>query len=251
MECFPTKDPALTGRCYRRLIAPLSGPIKDQDLRVGASTVSTRSAGSPRSAPRSRRQRRRVRNPAGVLGMFSRQGASCTARRGRGRDLSGRLIPSAISSMPPTKSPRAKSCWASLKSSRARRWWFMPWPLWPWLWPWWPWWCRGGHGGGGDDWPRLLQETSDERCCQKRNTEHSYSPLPLGVPAPASCRRPGACRRAIKPEANPSFCDLPHFLPVRHNFAASLAVARTRKALKCSVSQRNGMPSQVRLRLTM
>jgi len=29
---LPTEDPALTGRCYRRLIAPLSGPIKDQDL---------------------------------------------------------------------------------------------------------------------------------------------------------------------------------------------------------------------------
>ena len=33
---FPAKDPALIGRCYRRLIAPLSGPIKDQDLRVVA-----------------------------------------------------------------------------------------------------------------------------------------------------------------------------------------------------------------------
>src|SRR5271169_86421 len=30
------EDPALIGRCYRRLIAPLSGPIKDQDLRVVA-----------------------------------------------------------------------------------------------------------------------------------------------------------------------------------------------------------------------
>jgi hypothetical protein len=44
----------------------------------------------------------------------------------------------------------------------------------------------------------------------------------------------------IKPEANPTFCDVPHFPPVRHNFAASLAVARTRKALKYSVFQRNG-----------
>jgi hypothetical protein len=33
---FPAKDPALIGRCYRQLIAPLSGPIKDQDLRVVA-----------------------------------------------------------------------------------------------------------------------------------------------------------------------------------------------------------------------
>jgi hypothetical protein len=33
---FPAKDPALIGRCYRQLIAPLSGPIKDQDLRIVA-----------------------------------------------------------------------------------------------------------------------------------------------------------------------------------------------------------------------
>jgi hypothetical protein len=33
---FPAEDPALIGRCYRRLIAPLSGPIKDQDLRIVA-----------------------------------------------------------------------------------------------------------------------------------------------------------------------------------------------------------------------
>lgn len=32
----PTEDPVLIGRCYRRLIAPLSGPIKRQDLRVVA-----------------------------------------------------------------------------------------------------------------------------------------------------------------------------------------------------------------------
>lgn len=31
---FPAKDPALIGRCYRRLKAPRSGPIKDQNLRV-------------------------------------------------------------------------------------------------------------------------------------------------------------------------------------------------------------------------
>jgi hypothetical protein len=55
----------------------------------------------------------------------------------------------------------------------------------------------------------------------------------------------------IKPEANPFFCDMPHVLPDRRSFAASLAVARTRKALKYSVFERNGMPSQARLRLTM
>jgi hypothetical protein len=36
---FPAKDPALIGRCYRRLIASLSGPIRDQDLRVVAQVL--------------------------------------------------------------------------------------------------------------------------------------------------------------------------------------------------------------------
>jgi hypothetical protein len=36
---FPAKDPALIGRCYRRLFAPLSGPIRDQDLRVVAQVL--------------------------------------------------------------------------------------------------------------------------------------------------------------------------------------------------------------------
>ena len=36
---FPAKDPALIGRCYRQLVAPLSGPIKDQDLRVVAQVL--------------------------------------------------------------------------------------------------------------------------------------------------------------------------------------------------------------------
>jgi hypothetical protein len=35
---FPAEDPALIGRCYRQLIAPLSGP-SDQDLRVVASML--------------------------------------------------------------------------------------------------------------------------------------------------------------------------------------------------------------------
>ena len=36
---LPAKDPALIGRCYRQLIAPLSGPIRDQDLRVVAQVL--------------------------------------------------------------------------------------------------------------------------------------------------------------------------------------------------------------------
>src|SRR5258708_30383249 len=34
--CISQREhPALIGRCYRRPIPPLSGPVKDQDLRVG------------------------------------------------------------------------------------------------------------------------------------------------------------------------------------------------------------------------
>ena len=38
---------------------------------------------------------------------------------------------------------------------------------------------------------QIVQETSDK--ASRKKWEHSYSPLSLGVPAPASCRRSGAC----------------------------------------------------------
>jgi zinc transporter ZupT len=38
---------------------------------------------------------------------------------------------------------------------------------------------------------QIVQETSDERSRKWQQTEHCYSPLSLGVPAPASCRRSG------------------------------------------------------------
>jgi uncharacterized membrane-anchored protein len=41
---------------------------------------------------------------------------------------------------------------------------------------------------------QIIQETSDE-ASRKKTWEHSYSPLSPGMPAPASCRRSGACRR--------------------------------------------------------
>ena len=42
---------------------------------------------------------------------------------------------------------------------------------------------------------QIIQETSDETSRKTwQQTEHSYSPLSLGMPAPASCRRSGACR---------------------------------------------------------
>jgi len=44
---------------------------------------------------------------------------------------------------------------------------------------------------------------------------------------------------------------MPHVLPVRHNFAASLAVARTQKALKCSAFQRKGDAIAGAIALTM
>jgi ABC-type cobalt transport system substrate-binding protein len=41
---------------------------------------------------------------------------------------------------------------------------------------------------------QIVQKTSDETSRKTwQQTEHRYSPLSLGVPAPASCRRSGAC----------------------------------------------------------
>jgi hypothetical protein len=43
---------------------------------------------------------------------------------------------------------------------------------------------------------QIIQEASDKRSRKSwQQTEHRYSPLSLGMPAPASCRRSGACRR--------------------------------------------------------
>jgi hypothetical protein len=41
---------------------------------------------------------------------------------------------------------------------------------------------------------QIVEKTSDETSRKTwQQTEHRYSPLSLGVPAPASCRRSGAC----------------------------------------------------------
>ena len=78
---FPAKDPALIGRCYRQLIAPLSGPIKDQDLRVVAPVLRLSVPGAPARLAQLLEAADKVAAREilhGVLSIFSRQGAGCT-----------------------------------------------------------------------------------------------------------------------------------------------------------------------------
>jgi len=75
---------------------------------------------------------------------------------------------------------------------------------------------------------QITQETSDETSRETQTWKHSYSPLSLGVPAPASCRRSGCLQtgRLRQKQIRPSvICGT--FDPVRHNSAASSAAART------------------------
>ena len=79
---FPAKDPGLIGRCYRQLLAPLSGPIKDQDLRVVAAVLLRSVVRAPARLAQLLEAADKVATPEilhGVLGIFSRQGAGCSA----------------------------------------------------------------------------------------------------------------------------------------------------------------------------
>jgi hypothetical protein len=98
---------------------------------------------------------------------------------------------------------------------------------------------------------QITQETSDETSRETQTWKHSYSPLSLGVPAPASCRRSGCLQtvRLRQKQIRPSvICGT--FDPVRHNSPASSAAARMPRPKMPSFSG-NSMPSKARLRLTM
>jgi hypothetical protein len=89
MECFPTEDPALTGRCYQRRMALLSGPIKDQDLRVVAPVLGLSVPAAPARLAQLLEAAVKVAAREileGVLSIFSRQDAlrSALAEDGAG-----------------------------------------------------------------------------------------------------------------------------------------------------------------------
>jgi hypothetical protein len=156
----------LTGRCDRRLIAPLSGPIKDQDLRVVAPVLRL---SDPAAA---------TQVAVAVLHVLIRVGQLLHAAD----DVSAREIPLGVTEIFPRQAEVlsggteatmvvavAMATMVAMMAMMAMVVVVVVLVI-----------------------EQVLQETSDERCCQE--TEHAYSPFPLGVPAPASCRRPGACR---------------------------------------------------------
>jgi len=157
---FPAKDPALIGRCYRQLLAPLSGPINDQDLRVVApvprlSDVAAAEVGVAIS---------HVLLP---FGRFLEAADEISAReilRGiteifpRHAEVLGgaAMVVAAMVMMTVVVVVTMVVVMVVVE--------------------------------------QIIQETSDE-ASPKKTWEHSYSPLSPGMPAPASCRRSGACRR--------------------------------------------------------
>jgi hypothetical protein len=196
---FPAKDPALIGRCYRQLIAPLSGPIKDQDLRVVAPVVRLSVVGAPARLAQFLEAADKVAAPEilhGVLGIFSRQGASCSGLTEDGAGTvseptqtfgdflhaAGKIATpeilrgvleiflrqALVDALATVAMVVAMAMVVVAMVMVAMMVVVMI-----------------------ED---IIQETADETSRKTwQQTEHCNSPLSLGMPAPASCRRSGAC----------------------------------------------------------
>jgi hypothetical protein len=161
---FPAEDPALIGRCYRGLIAPLSGPIKDQDLRVVAPVLRLSVVLAASEVAEA------VSLVLPRVGQFLEAADDVSAREilrsvtvvfPRHAEVLGGFteVIMAVAAMVAVMAVVAVVTMMVVVVVAER----------------------------------IIQETSEERCGKK--WQHSYSPLSLGVPAPASCRRSGACRR--------------------------------------------------------
>jgi len=155
---FPAKDPALIGRCYRRLIAPLSGPIRDQDLRVVAQVLRLSVVLAAIEVAVA------VSHVLLPLGPFLHAANDVAAREillgvteifPRHAEVLGGFteVIMAVAAMVAVMAMVAVVVVLVIE--------------------------------------QIIQETSDET--SRKKWEHSHSPLSLGVPAPASCRRSGAC----------------------------------------------------------
>jgi Na+/proline symporter len=156
----------LIGRCYRQLIAPLSGPIKDQDLRVVApvlrlsvvtavievavaiSHVLIRLGQLPHAAEEVSAREVLL----GVTEIFPRH---AEVLPGFTAVVVAAMVMMTMMTMMAMMAMMAMMVVVVVVVEQ------------------------------------IIQETSDK--ASRKKWEHSYSPLSLGVPAPASCRRSGAC----------------------------------------------------------
>jgi hypothetical protein len=162
LPSFPAKDPALIGRCYRQLIAPLSGPIEDQDLRVVAPVLRLSDVAAAEVGVA-------ISHVLLPFGRFLQAADEISAReilRGiteifprHAEVLGGAAMVVAAMVMMAMMAVVVVTMVVVVVVVE-----------------------------------QIIQETSDE-ASSKKTWEHSYSPLSPGMPAPASCRRSGACRR--------------------------------------------------------
>jgi hypothetical protein len=157
---LPAKDPALIGRCYRRLIAPLSGPIEDQDLRVVAPVL--RLSDVAVVVSHMLISFSQILFAAGVVSFreIIRGAGKFFLRQSEvlGGAKATTVVVAAMVAVMAMVTMVAMVVVVVLVVEQ------------------------------------IIQETSDE-ASRKKTWEHSYSPLSPGMPAPASCRRSGACRR--------------------------------------------------------
>jgi hypothetical protein len=157
---FPAEDPALIGRCHRRLIAPLSGPIKDQDLRVVAPVL--RLSDVAVVVSHMLISFSQILFAAGVVSFreIMRGAGKFFLRQSEvlgGAKATSVVVAAMVAVMAMVTMVTMVVVVVLVVE-------------------------------------QIIQETSDE-ASRKKTWEHSYSPLSPGMPAPASCRRSGACRR--------------------------------------------------------
>ena len=157
---FPAKDPALIGRCYRQLIAPLSGPIKDQDLRVVAPVLRLSVVTAV------------IEVAVAVSHVLIRLGQLPHAAE----EVSARKVLLGVTEIFPRHAEVFPGFTAVVVAAMVMMTMMT---------------MMAMMVVVVVVVEQIVQETSDK--ASRKKWEHSYSPLSLGVPAPASCRRSGAC----------------------------------------------------------
>jgi Na+/proline symporter len=147
----------LIGRCYRQLIAPLSGPIKDQDLRVVAPVLRLSVVTAV------------IEVAVAISHVLIRLGQLPHAAE----EVSARKVLLGVTEIFPRHAEVFPGFTAVVVAAMV----MMT--------------MMAMMVVVVVVVEQIVQETSDK--ASRKKWEHSYSPLSLGVPAPASCRRSGAC----------------------------------------------------------
>jgi len=150
----------LIGRCYRQLIAPLSGPIKDQDLRVVAPVLRLSVVTAV------------IEVAVAVSHVLIRLGQLPHAAE----EVSARKVLLGVTEIFPRHAEVLPGFTAVVVAAMVMMTMMA---------------MMAMMVVVVVVVEQIVQETSDK--ASRKKWEHSYSPLSLGVPAPASCRRSGAC----------------------------------------------------------